>query len=78
MDTKIKKQLYKENPTANMLYVRNAEIQYMTVLNDGVEVFFRIPLEETKGADFLCEMKAKHLIRWFDGYSNLSGISECD
>ena len=61
------KRLYKENPKANLMYVRDAQVHYMTEINDGlVTIMFKIPMEETKGADFLCEMEAKFLIKWID------------
>lgn len=61
----IKKALYKENPTAKMLFVRDEVVHYETTLNNGTKLEFKVPMEETKGVDFLCEMDSKHLIRWY-------------
>lgn len=61
------KRLYRENPKADLMYVRYAQLHYMTSISDGlVTIMFKIPMEDTKGADFLCEMEAKLLIKWID------------
>ena len=65
----IKKRLYKENPTANLIQVRDAKLNYSTSLDNGnTVILFTIPMEETKGADFFSNMDSKHLIRWIDSH----------
>jgi len=62
------KALYRQNPKADLLFIRDAVVHYSTGLNDGTVVLFEIPMEETKGADFLSEMDSKLLIRWIESF----------
>lgn len=65
----IKKSLYRENPVAELDVIRDGYVHYSTSINDGSTVIlFKIPMEETKGADFFNEMESKHLIRWIDSH----------
>jgi hypothetical protein len=60
----IKKALYKEKLTAIMDYVTNGAVWYTVKLNDGTDVFFKVPAEETFGGTFYPTMSAQQLIRW--------------
>lgn len=55
----IKKLLYRENPIAKLLYIRDNHAFYKTVHID-----FEIPVDDLKGGDFELEMESKFLIRW--------------
>ena len=59
----IKKALYKEKPTAHMDYVTNGAVWY-TTLAAGLEVYFKVPMNETYGGTFYPTMPAQQLIRW--------------
>jgi len=63
----IKKELYKKNPKAELLYVDKERMLYMTNLwtgsIDGI-INFSIPLGDIQDAKFLPVMEAKLLIRW--------------
>lgn len=59
----IKKLLYKENPTANLLYIKNS-LAYYKAIHKDMHIDFEIPVDELKGADFYLEMDTKFLIRW--------------
>ena len=59
----IKKLLYKENPVAKLLYIRNNHAYYKAVHND-IHIEFEIPIDDLKGGDFELEMESKFLNRW--------------
>lgn len=62
----IKKDLYKQKPIANLLYIRKGNIIYNTLVNgiDPYIVVFSVPIEDIGDADFLSQMPAQQLIRW--------------
>ena len=69
----IKKLLYKQNPKANLDYIRKGIAYYWTVistekteekLSESRQVFFEIPINDMGDADFLSQMDSKHLNRW--------------
>lgn len=62
----IKKALYKENPRAILMLIRDQMCSYETLLKDGTVIPFEVPMIETKGADFFSKMDAKYLIRWIN------------
>ena len=59
----IKKALYIQNPSAQLDYIANGNVNYSTILDTHV-IEFKIPFEETKGGFFYPKMAAKELIRW--------------
>ena len=59
----IKKSLYKENPKANLEFIRKGCAFYSTFVN-GETVLFEIPVKDMGDADLLITMDAKHLIKW--------------
>jgi hypothetical protein len=59
----IKKLLYRENPIAKLLYIRDNHAFYKTVHND-IHIDFEIPVDDLKGGDFELEMESKLLNRW--------------
>lgn len=64
----IKKALYKQNPRAELKYLRKGNAYYVTIIqNDNfepIEIRFEIPVTDMGDADFECMMDAKLLIRW--------------
>jgi hypothetical protein len=65
--TEIKKQLYKQKPVAILNFIRRGIAYYGTVLyyeERPSNVYFQIPVDDMKDADFLSSMDAKLLIRW--------------
>jgi hypothetical protein len=63
----IKKLLYKQNPKANLNYIRKGNAYYETYVLDGDFsdlINFEIPVIDMGDADFLPEMEAKYLVRW--------------
>jgi hypothetical protein len=65
----IKKEIYKKNPTAKLMYIRKGIAKYISDLyyieDAGINnIYFDIPVEDMRDADFLPEMQAKLLIRW--------------
>lgn len=67
----IKKALYKQKPTAELLYIRKGVAYYDTVIKIKEEphieyktLFFQIPVDDMGDADFLPKMEAKLLNRW--------------
>lgn len=67
----IKKELYRQKPTAHLLYVRGGYIYYQSKLEINKEdekelktVFFNVPIGDIGDADFTPTMDAKLLNRW--------------
>lgn len=60
----ISKQLYLDNPVADLVLVFENQLYYESFLKDGTVIYFKIPFEETKGARFLPKMESKYLRRW--------------
>ena len=65
----IKKSLYREKPIAKLIEKNNiGDLTYKTILNDNIDVIFKIPVNETVDGDgkyiFENEMDAKLLNRW--------------
>ena len=67
----IKKELYKQNPKAQLEYIRKGKAYYSTMISsegslgtNGTMVTFEIPVEDMGDADFGIEMEAKLLQRW--------------
>lgn len=59
----IKKELYKQKPTAFFNFIRKGEAYYCTELNNE-NIWFKIPVNDMGDADFGSTMKAQLLIRW--------------
>jgi len=69
--TEIKKELYKQKPKAELLYIRNGIAKYDAVIKLNNEtfatyktVFFDVPVSDMGNADFTPIMDAKLLNRW--------------
>lgn len=65
--TEIKKELYKQKPTATLEFIRKNVAFYKTLINNNNEEFvvkFEIPIGDMGDADFFNKMDAKLLIRW--------------
>jgi len=62
--TEIKKALYKQNPTATLLFIQNGVAFYETSLDDGTVIYFDVPVSDMGEAKFMAEVEAKFLIRW--------------
>lgn len=67
----IKKELYKQKPTAELLYIRKCVAYYDTKIRisdkpiiETKTVFFEVPVSDMGDADLLPEMDAKLLIRY--------------
>jgi hypothetical protein len=74
--TDIKKELYKQKPTAELICIRGGIAHYDTTIrlpeSLGVEnktIFFAIPVQDMGDADFTPTMDAKLLIRWITDFS---------
>jgi hypothetical protein len=59
----IKKELYRNKPTAKFDYIRKGHVLYKTLLNEE-EIYFNIPIEDIGDATFYYEMESHLLIRW--------------
>jgi len=60
----IKKDLYKQNPTAVFTHIRKNVAFYKTKLENDAEVLFEIPVVDMGDADFFQEMEGKYIIKW--------------
>lgn len=58
----IKKYLYKEKPTAHLMFIRKGSAYYET-LRPNVFLFI-VPVIDMGDADYMPEMAAQHLIRY--------------
>ena len=59
----IKKELYKQKPTAEFQYIRKGNAYYRKIINEEI-VIFEIPISDMGDADFGINMEAKLLQRW--------------
>ena len=66
--TEIKKELYKQKPTAYLRYIRGSVAYYYAQLNEQ-QVEFEVPVDDMGTADFLDTMDAKLLCRWLTNSS---------
>lgn len=69
----IKKKIYLQKPTANLLYIRKGFVYYDTTIkiNDDTiiivkTIFFKVPVSDMGDADFLPKMQSSLLIRWIN------------
>jgi hypothetical protein len=69
--TEIKKELYKQKPTAELLYIRKGVVYYDAKIKIEEEpiikyktIFFEVPVSDMGDADFTPTMDAKLLNRW--------------
>jgi hypothetical protein len=65
--TEIKKELYKQKPTANLIYIRKGSAYYeskIMVESEPIRIFFEVPVSDMGDADFTSVMDAKLLNRW--------------
>ena len=69
--TEIKKELYKQKPSANLLYIRKGIAYYESTINVQETpkfiyktLLFEIPVIDMGDSDFNAIMDAKLLIRW--------------
>lgn len=67
----IKKELYKQKPTAKLLAIKNGVVSYDAVIRitekpiiESKTVFFEVPVSDMGDAEFTPKMEAKLLIRW--------------
>ena len=62
----IKKELYKQKPTAELLHVDKEGIHYECTLIDGTVIYFSVPSNDIQDAKFYHKMEAQHLNRWIN------------
>lgn len=69
--TEVKKELYKQKPIANLIFIRKGIVYYDATIeikeNDTLQfrtVFFEVPVSDMGDADFTPTMDAKLLNRW--------------
>ena len=66
----IKKELYKQKPIANLMFIRVGNAYYDTTIKnadgDDTNVMFIVPVNDMGEADFFPEMDAKLLIRYIN------------
>lgn len=60
----IKKELYKQKPSAFLLISNETEHHYIAELKDGHRVNFKVPVSDMGITAFEKEMPAQLLIRW--------------
>lgn len=60
----IKKALYKQNPVAQLQFIRIGVAYYETTLEDNSTIRFEIPVDDMGSTDFFPQMDSKLLIRW--------------
>jgi len=79
----IKKALYKQNPQAKFLLIKDGVVTYDTTIeikNDNKPIpsfktlLFKIPVTDMGEAEFLREMNAKYLIRWLVNENKVSEL----
>ena len=75
--TEIKKELYKQKPIAELLYIRKGVAYYDTKIKIQEEpvvkyktLFFEVPVSDMGDADFTPTMDAKLLNRWLVNSEN--------
>lgn len=62
-NVEIKKELYKQKPEANFMFIRKGVAYYQTEIN-GEQINFEVPSSDMGDADFFPTMAAQHLNRW--------------
>lgn len=68
----IKKKIYLQKPTADLLYIRKGFVYYNTTININDNpmtvktIFFKVPVSDMGDADFLPKMQSSLLIRWIN------------
>lgn len=69
----IKKKIYLQKPTADLLYIRKGFVYYDTTIkinDDPIKefktIFFKVPVSDMGDADFLPKMRSSLLIRWIN------------
>lgn len=77
-NTEIKKELYKQKPTAHFTHIKKGiafysarllfDAERVQIETDVVELSFEIPTADMGEAAFYPSMEAKHLIRWSNNY----------
>jgi hypothetical protein len=74
----IKKELYKQKPIANLIFIRKGIAYYdatIEIEENGTlrfrTVFFEIPISDMGDNDFTPDMDTKLLIRWLGENSNV-------
>jgi hypothetical protein len=77
--TEIKKELYKQKPTAELLYIRKGVAYYDSKIKVEEEpivkyktIFFEVPIDDMGDADFTSKMEAKLLGRWIVEFSDIN------
>lgn len=64
--TEIKKELYKQNPEAKLLFIRKGNAWYNCDLKDGKVIHFKVPVDDMGDADFYSSMDSKLLVRYIE------------
>jgi hypothetical protein len=62
-NNEIKKLLYKENPSANLLHLLKGNAYYACTVN-GIYILFEVPVSEMGDTRFWPQMDSKLLIRY--------------
>jgi hypothetical protein len=63
----VKKELYKQNPKAELKFIRKGDAYYLTTVefeSEPVQINFKVPVDDMGDADFEPFIDAKLLIRW--------------
>jgi hypothetical protein len=64
----IKKELYKQNPVANLIFILKGVVEYQSKIKDendkDLSITFHVPVEDMGDAAFFESMSAKLLIRY--------------
>lgn len=63
----IKKELYKQKPIADLMYVKSGSAYYVAQVND-VTVHFTVPVSDMGEARFEASMNAQLLNRWISNF----------
>lgn len=63
----VKKELYKQNPKAELKFIRKGDAYYLTTVefeSKPVQINFKVPVDDMGDAEFEPLIDAKLLIRW--------------
>lgn len=60
----IKKELYKQKPTAEVWHKNSTDYYYSAYLNGGAKIDFKVPVDNMGETLFDNEVPAQLLIRW--------------
>lgn len=60
----IKKELYRNNPKAELKFIRKGVAYYESLLSNEQEIRFEVPVSDMGDADFHSSMDSKLLIRY--------------